>query len=36
MVDAIDACIESLKKEIVDSKACHERLLSNVIAPDHF
>lgn len=36
MVDAIDARIESLKKEIVDLEAYRERLLSDVTILDHF
>ena len=35
-VDAIDAHIETLKKEVADLEACHECLLSNVVGPNHF
>ena len=36
VVDAIDAHIETLKKEVVDLKACRECLLSSVVGPNHF
>ena len=35
-VDAIDACIESLKKEVADLEARRERLLSRVTDPSCF
>ena len=35
-VDAVDAHIESLKKETTDLEARRERLLSDVIANDRF
>ena len=36
VVDAIDARIELLKKEVVDLKCRLERLLSGVSGPSHF
>jgi len=35
-VDAIDACIEDLKKEVADLEACRERLLSGVAGISRF
>jgi len=35
-VDAIDTCIEALKKEVVDLEARLERLLFGVAGPSHF
>ena len=36
VVDAIDTWIETLKKEVVDLKGCHERLLSGIGGPSCF
>ena len=36
VVVAIDTCIENLKKEVADLKACHKRLFSGVTSPSHF
>jgi len=35
-VDAIDARIEILKKEVADLEGRHERLLSNIGGPSYF
>ena len=35
-VDAIDAYIEALKKEMADLEARRECLLSSVVGPNHF
>ena len=35
-VDAIDACIESLKKEVAELEACLERLLFGIVGSSHF
>ena len=35
-MDAIDAHIEVLKKEMADLEARYERLLSSVVGPSHF
>ena len=35
-VDAIDTCIEALKKEVVDFEARRERLLFGVAGPSRF
>jgi len=35
-VDAIDARIKSLKKEVADLEARHERLLSGATGSSHF
>ena len=34
--DAINACIETLKKEVADLEAIHEHLLSGVTSPSSF
>ena len=36
VVDAIDARIEILKKEVADLEGCHERLLSSIGGPNRF
>lgn len=35
-MDAIDTCIEALKKEVADLEAHHECLLSGVAGPNRF
>ena len=35
-VDAIDACIELLKKEVANLKGCREHLLSGIGRPSRF
>ena len=35
-VDAIDARIKILKKEVADLEGCHERLLSSIGGPNRF
>ena len=34
--DAIDACIESLKKEVAELEACLERLFFGIVGSSHF
>ena len=35
-MDAIDACLEVLKKEVADLEACREHLLSSITSPSCF